>query len=169
MNKSTLFALVFPLVASTGCATIIRGEKQDVRIETAPEGATVKVDNNTYTSPAKLELSRKDDHQVAISHPDYRTVEFTLNPEWDGLSLITDFPIPGGEALMVIDNSTGADKTFGELARIHLTPTTNPSDPPLKMKNYRGTLVTEERYSQLQALAQNDKSKFFNAQNDTTP
>ena len=55
--------LLPPLLLSfltAGCATVVHGTRQDVRVETEPPGATASVEGQTITTPGVLRLRRKE-------------------------------------------------------------------------------------------------------------
>jgi hypothetical protein len=67
-----LFALIFVLSLSTGCATIIKGTTQSVPVSSEPSGADILVDGSLVgTTPADVELKRKRDHLVLIQKKGY--------------------------------------------------------------------------------------------------
>lgn len=117
MNTRILTArlLVCLCVCSTtllgGCASIINGSKQTVKINSQPAGASVKIDGDaTGVTPAKVELSRKTSHLVAITLNGYKPYEITLEPHFNGLTLGNI--LIGGIIGMAIDGSTGAGNTL---------------------------------------------------------
>jgi len=50
--------IVIAVCFLNGCATIIRGDSQYLDIHTCPVGATVKMGNNIFTSPARVLLKK---------------------------------------------------------------------------------------------------------------
>lgn len=138
---SSLF--IATLCLATGCATV-RGDKQKVRFETDPTGATLVVDGGQkYTTPAEVPLKRKDAHTVAISKPGYRPIEFSLEAQWDGASM-TDLAVPGGSALVGLSVVSGSDKSFNTLAKITLEKSTETT--PAKLYQHRGKLFNKADY-----------------------
>ncbi len=59
-----MFAVVLLVACATGatalsgCATIVSGTRQDVRIETRPAGATIEIQGHVFEAPASVTLSR---------------------------------------------------------------------------------------------------------------
>jgi hypothetical protein len=90
-----------------GCATVLSGRDQKIPITTDPMGASVQVDGGgTFTTPAELNLARKDNHTLLVSMPGYHTekVEVTksLNPAFLGNIIV------GGVVGGVVDYFSGA-------------------------------------------------------------
>jgi len=55
----------------TSCASIINGRRQEVEVTSNPVGASVSDGTNTWTTPAKISLSRKSAHVLTFSKPGY--------------------------------------------------------------------------------------------------
>ena len=70
LHSSLLLGLFVALF--TGCATIVHGPRQDIRVVTDPPGATVYVgDEPVGATPAVVTLERNRRHIVRVEHPDY--------------------------------------------------------------------------------------------------
>lgn len=67
MKKIFAAALIF----TTGCGTVMNSSHQSVQVNTSPSGAECKADGETVTTPGKLKLTRKGDHEVTCSLPGY--------------------------------------------------------------------------------------------------
>jgi hypothetical protein len=161
MRRAIVFAGILMMSMSGGCATLLRGTHQTINVKTEPEGATVNVDGKAFTSPADVDLRRKESHVVAISKEGYRTIQFDLDPQWDGVSLVGNMILPGGSIGLIYDSTSGADKNFYALARIDLPPATQPGEGPLVLKDYKGHLLTDEQYDAAVLADRNDRSQFF--------
>lgn len=147
----------------SGCATL-RGDKQKVRVETEPSGATLVVDKKeTFTTPAEVPLKRKDPHHIAISKPGYRPIEFNLEAQWDGASM-TDLALPGGSAFMGMSVVTGSDKSFNRLAKITLEKASEANPKPNLLYQHRGKLYTKEGYEAALKSEESDE-RFMGDQN----
>jgi hypothetical protein len=133
------------LLGLSGCATALRGTKQGLNFETEPTGATVTIDDQTYTTPAKVTLKRKDAHYVVIAKEGYRTIKFKMRPQWDGVSLIS-LALPGGSIMFATDTASGADRSFANISKIKLEAVTDPNTPPLELLQFRGKLMTQAEY-----------------------
>lgn len=73
MRRIFIIPLIcFLAAANSGCATIINGTSQKIQITSNPAGAVVTVDNkNTYTTPVKLRLERRRDHELVFAKEGY--------------------------------------------------------------------------------------------------
>ena len=112
----SLFALV---MNSGGCATIISGTHQEVPVTTVPKGATVQVDGDaTYTTPVTIELKRKDNHELLISHPGYHSVRVPVVKKLN--NAVFGNLLAGGLVGGVVDASSGASNNL-KPDRIDLT------------------------------------------------
>ena len=147
MRNVTLLVLGVLLMYGAGCATVLRGEKQSVKIETDPSGATAIVDGVVYTTPATVPLKRKEDHKISIGLAGYRTTNFTIRSTWDGASL-PGFLAPGGSASLAVDTASGADLNFYPVPKIKLQPAASDT-PPLELIQYRDRLMTKAEFEKL--------------------
>jgi hypothetical protein len=161
MRNLIVAAGLLGIMLCSGCATIVRGTHQSLGIRTDPSGAMVAVDGKFYTTPATLDLARRSSHNVAITKDGYRPILFTLEPQWDGTSLVGNLILPGGSVGLVYDSANGADKAFFQLATITLVPATRPTDPALVLKDYKGHLLTDEQFAAAAVYDKNDRSQFF--------
>lgn len=94
-----------------GCATIIHGGNQTVKINSQPSGASVKIDGNVSgVTPTKAELSRKTSHRVEITLAGHKAYEITLEPHFNGATLGNI--LLGGIIGFAVDGSTGAGNTL---------------------------------------------------------
>jgi hypothetical protein len=60
---------VFALLSlGTGCATVIHGTKQKVRVTSQPPGATVTVlpEGDTFVTPGEVKVARKQTHTLVF-------------------------------------------------------------------------------------------------------
>ena len=93
-----------PLVLATavllgGCATLVHGPYQDVRIDSNPPGATATIaaqlsergpgyldtQKRTVTTPATVRLSRDNSYRVEFDKPGYKVVSTQIVSEYDWL------------------------------------------------------------------------------------
>lgn len=94
------------LMLTTGCGAIFTGTEDKVRIQSNPQGATVKVDGaNRGKTPTQLNLSSKENHVIRIEKDGYasttRQVSKSLGAAW----LVLD--IVGGFIPVIVDAATG--------------------------------------------------------------
>jgi len=84
----------------SGCATIVHGPYQDVRIDSNPPGATVKIaaqtsergpgfldttKERTVTTPATVRLLRDNTYRVEMEKPGYKLASTQIVSEYDWL------------------------------------------------------------------------------------
>jgi hypothetical protein len=133
------------LCVGSGCATVLRGDKQKVKFDTDPPIANLSVDGKDYKTPVEISLKRKEPHDVIVSLPGYQPIQFQLVAQWDGASL-PNIAAPGGSAMFATDTATGADKSFYTLAVIKLAKMSAATTQPLVMYERRGKLMTKVEY-----------------------
>ena len=81
--------LVLPVIGLTmGCATIVHGNRQNVTINSEPQGASVKVDGLKGKTPFSASLARNEDYVVTIKKPGYKEEQIQINKHFSGLSII---------------------------------------------------------------------------------
>jgi hypothetical protein len=94
-------------VLLSACASIVSGTKQQVSLQSTPDGATVSVDGQQLGStPITTELRRKDEHTVRIELPGYQPYELTLTKHTNGW--VFGNIVFGGLIGVIIDASNGA-------------------------------------------------------------
>jgi PEGA domain len=164
MHRAWMCLAGLSICFAGGCATLVRGTHQTLDFQTNPTAATVDIDGKSYVTPAKVDVARRHDYDVTVHKEGYRTVLFTIDPEWDGLSLVGNIILPGGSAGIVYDRMNGADRAFYQMAVIDLTPATQPTDPPMRLRNFKGHLLTDEQYAAALKADRNDRSQFFEGQ-----
>jgi hypothetical protein len=130
---------------STGCATLVRGDKQKMKFQTNAPNSTVVVDGKSYAAPATVPLKRNKPHTIVVSAPGYQSIQFDLKSQWDGASL-PQIALPGGSAMFATDTVTGADKKFYTLATINLEKAATPSQQPVVMHEFRGKVLAKPEY-----------------------
>jgi len=157
-----LNCIILPaLLISTGCATILRGTRQNIEFTTKPTGATVQIDDKTLISPCVLNLKRSQNYPVIVSRAGYCTMMFDLTPQWDGVSLVGNLILPGGSAGLIMDTADGADHNFFDMADIVMIPTTEPSEPHLRLNVFKGHLLTDPELAVAIRADRLDRSQFF--------
>ncbi|MEO6004358.1 MAG: hypothetical protein ABIZ04_24835 [Opitutus sp.] len=105
-----LFALI-ALTVLSGCATVVRGTKHNVRIESNPVGAHVRLSTGAEgVTPAVFELARKDPVVVEVRMDGYDTVTVTLLPTLSKRGIIAGSgnALIGGAIGGAIDGGSGA-------------------------------------------------------------
>ena len=161
MRTTKFLAMLLSVPFCGGCATLLRGSHQTLSLETVPSEARIDIDGKTLVSPAKVDLDRKKSYPVVVSKEGYRTLKFVVNSQWDGISLVGNIILPGGSVGLVVDAADGADKNFFKLAKIDLVPSTQPSEPPLVLNDFKGHLLTDEQVKEAIAADRSDRTQFF--------
>ena len=144
-----------------GCATLMRGTHQTLSFATFPPEARINLDGKEYIAPVEVSVRRKEIHHVVVSKEGYRTIEFNIDPEWDGIGLVGNIILPGGSVGLVSDSANGADQNFFKLAKINLVPSTRPDEPPLVLNDFKGYLMTDEQVQAAVTADREDRTQFF--------
>jgi hypothetical protein len=162
-NTLLLTGLTLALSLTTGCATVVRGDKQKVIFESEPQGAKLIVDGKAYTTPASVVFKRKEKkgappHEITVSKDGFQTITFKFESHWDAGgagAVVIDAAVPGGSALFLIDLITGADHNYDKIATIKLLPVpAGQTAVPLTLYEYKGKLLTKPDYD---AAVEHDK------------
>ena len=161
MRTITALTILLSVLFCGGCATLLRGSRQTLSFATYPPEAVVELDGVRHTAPFEINVRRKTVHHVVVSKDGYRTVQFDIDPQWDGVSLVGNIILPGGSVGLVIDSESGADQTFYKLAKIRLIPSTRPDEPPLVLNDFKGHLMTDEQVRAAKDADQTDRTQFF--------
>jgi hypothetical protein len=82
--------LVFCLCLACGCASLIRGNTQEIRIDSYPPGAAGEVDGMSIQTPAKLNLSRNEPHTVVLRKEGYNEYRTEISREFSWPPFLTD-------------------------------------------------------------------------------
>ncbi len=112
MRRFIALTLLLALAANGGCATILRGTKQPVRIECPAPGASIEVDGLPLDGKNAIELERGEGHVVIASAPKIgrtrHTIESEANPKWVAIDVIIAVLVPLGSIGLVVDYLNGA-------------------------------------------------------------
>jgi hypothetical protein len=161
MRYLLLISAIALLMLSTGCATAVRGDSQEIKFDTDPEGATVTIDGKEkLTTPAEAKLKRKDVHTVVISKPGFESIAFDMSAQWDGMAL-GNVIMPGGSIGTATDRVSGSDLAFYTVPKIKLQPASgNPTTQPVKMYQFKGgVLLSQKEYDA--AVAEEKRAAFL--------
>lgn len=115
--------IILPLLAATlacaGCATVVRGTKDESKFESEPAGATVTVESISSDklgpfsckTPCELELKRKREWNVVFTLDGYKPVTGTLKPKVTGGGVASGVGnvVAGGIIGIGVDAGTGAN------------------------------------------------------------
>jgi len=105
LSLPVVLALLTPL--SAGCASIVNGTHQTVRLTSLPEGAGVAVDDRptNRTTPAYVRLARNSDYTLTVSMAGYMPQEVTIEHRLQAEFVVIDLLL--GLVPLIIDASTG--------------------------------------------------------------
>jgi len=118
MKSNLTYHLCGPLVAalfllSSGCATITRGTKDTLVVESEPAGATVKLSNGmSGKTPTSFVLPRKESLVVTLEKEGYESLSVNVNPQIVGAGAagMAGNVLVGGLIGVVVDPLSGAMK-----------------------------------------------------------
>lgn len=82
--------LVFCLCLACGCGSLIRGNTQEIRIDSYPPGASGEVDGMSIQTPAKLMLTRNEPHTVVLRKEGYTEFRAEITKEFSWPPFLTD-------------------------------------------------------------------------------
>ncbi len=131
VNLFNALLILFLLIISSGCATIIHGTTQDIGITTDPSGADLLVDGREqYKSPAIIPMKRKNDHMVEISKDGYQKEAVNIKREFSWATAGDVFA--GGAIGYVVDATTGSQcRLIPEHVDVRLHPLTTKAVRPV--------------------------------------
>jgi hypothetical protein len=102
-----LFTFLAIIFAISGCASLVHGTKQFVKIDTNPSGATISHGGETLQTPVSIELDRGSDHVITISKPGFKEEKIKITRVLSKASAASII-LPGGFICMGIDALSGA-------------------------------------------------------------
>lgn len=101
MSKVILLTVALAGLSISGCGTIFQGTTESISVQSTPGAATVR----GYTTPAVLELSRKQSHHLVFSKPGYKDAHFDIQTRVSAGYVVFDILV--GIIWVAIDASTG--------------------------------------------------------------
>lgn len=115
MTSVRLGACAVAFVLVSGCATIIRGTKQDFTVQTDPPGASAQLSTgeNCPATPCTFERTRNEPFTVTISKPGFVTETHEIRNPWSRQGTTTGIvgnAILGGGIGIGVDAMTGANR-----------------------------------------------------------
>lgn len=104
----TLLSIVAAL-GLTGCGAVLHGTRQNVDLISTPAGAKVQVSpgTETYTTPATLNLERKNSYALTFTSDGYTPATMYLHNSIGTGTVIADVLLTGLVGV-VVDGATGA-------------------------------------------------------------
>ena len=110
--RMSLLLVLAPLLS--GCATVIHGTRQNVRVETDPPGATASAGDQKITTPGVLRLRRKEKAlEIVVEKAGYETRRVALTRKDSALQWFNMIGIPAG---VVAGASAGADHSSSDIS-----------------------------------------------------
>lgn len=74
-----LVSIILLSFALTGCATLLKGSKEDIQLLSEPPGAEITINGfNSGKTPAKLNLTSSEEHTIVFSKEGYYDYTYTL-------------------------------------------------------------------------------------------
>jgi hypothetical protein len=107
MKKVYYLFIVVAVFVFQGCATIIKGSKQNINITSYPAEATITINGKMFgKTPTVARVFRKDNQYVKIELDGYKTYETVLKKRFNGWLLGNI--VFGGLVGIAIDAVTGS-------------------------------------------------------------
>lgn len=109
------------LSLTAACASITGPSKQQVKVDTVPSGAEVRIENQVQTTPAVFTLKGKSDYTVIADKDGYKTSTGVINGEpryWATIGGNILWLIPG----FAIDYLSGSMYNLDDSVTIPLRP-----------------------------------------------
>lgn len=113
LKSLVLVGALLCALPSTGCATITRGTKDTLVVESDPAGANVTLSNGmTGKTPTSFKLPRKHPLTVTIAKEGYETLTINVNSQVSGAGAagMAGNVLVGGLVGAVVDPLSGAMK-----------------------------------------------------------
>lgn len=106
----------------SGCATVMHGANQTLQLDTAPNGAAVKLTSGaTCVTPCKIDLPRRHDLRADFTHEGYRPVYVLIQSKMSGATFGNI--LAGGIIGGLVDGANGAsNKLSPNPVNVRLTP-----------------------------------------------
>lgn len=109
MKKVTTVLFVLTIALSPllqACSTIIYGSKQDLRVNTVPEGAVARVGTQSCVTPCTLNVSRKERNIFIMQEHVER--QYRLTRTRNNFTFLIGNILWGIFPGMIVDSATGA-------------------------------------------------------------
>ncbi len=161
MNNSFLLRIATGLALvffATGCATITRGTKDTLVVESEPSGANIRLSNGlTGKTPTSFKLPRNKSLIVTIEKDGYEVVNVNVNPQIVGAGAagMAGNVLVGGLIGVVVDPLSGAMKDLKpNPVKVNLvaSPKANAIAPPSAPQPAAPAKTTEESLKELEKL-----------------
>lgn len=147
MKKANHFLVLAVIMISTSCATLFTGTRQNVSIDSNPQGADIIIDGQKMgTTPAKIKVDRELDallyggKEIQFELEGYKKIGYELDARLNSVAIINFFnPVFWG-----IDIVTGAVTKYDNYYNFQLR--------PLKFNNTQS--ITESNMEKYKKLVQ---------------
>ncbi len=111
LSRHVSIALLFIVLASSGCAALFASKRAHVAMQSTPSEAEVWVDGNRMgVTPVTLELSKKKSHTVTFKRDGYQDITYAIDTKVGAGWIILD--VLGGLIPVIVDASTGSWKSL---------------------------------------------------------
>jgi hypothetical protein len=122
MSLQNFLSILLAFLFAQGCATITQGSMQHITVTSIPAGADLVVNGfQRLRTPAVVELSRKDSHQLTISLEGYHPE--TIDIVKVGSNMVAGNFLAGGLIGLAVDYSSGAAyRLVPEVVQVTLRP-----------------------------------------------
>ena len=140
----------------SGCGAILKGTTQTISIKSAPEGSTIEVNGQEFTSPALIELPRNRNYIVTISKEGYETHQSQIHKTISGGILIIDILL--GLMPVIVDAAMGTwyNLSPGEIMVTLKSKQDSSLDIPIKITANGGASVTVESPQSIQVKIESE-------------
>jgi len=141
-----------------GCATIFKGSKADINVNSQPSDATVYINGiDKGSTPQTMSLARGENHILTFKKDGYKDVKVEVNKKFDGATTILGNIVSWALVGIVVDVATGAAyslKPADVQANLNKMKNAGIIDSiPKKQKNgFTVIMLTEKQWQQVKAL-----------------
>lgn len=110
---SFLVIILSMVTLFTGCATVVEGQQETIKITSKPEGAYVKVDDiDKGNTPLEIDLKKGKEYTIKIGKEGYKEkvykLSYSVQVGWVVLDAIL------GTKYVIVDAATGSWNKFDE-------------------------------------------------------
>ena len=115
LNRLRLLALVIFAICLPSCATVVRGTRQKLVVESNPPGASVRLHNGTVgTTPTTFWVKRRENTVLTVTKPGYKMAIINIRSQYAPMGVANSAGniILGGVVGVVIDAVSGSLKSI---------------------------------------------------------
>lgn len=110
---SFLVIILSMVTLFTGCATVVEGQQETIKITSKPEGAYVKIDDiDKGNTPLEIDLKKGKEYTIKIGKEGYKEkvykLSYSVQVGWVVLDAIL------GTKYVIVDAATGSWNKFDE-------------------------------------------------------